>query len=47
MSYRQLTLSELKTNFNLSFIEGVGLFEKSPEVQPSRLLQEILVDNIP
>lgn len=47
MSYRQLSLPELKANFNLTFTEGVGIFEKSPEVQPSRLLQEILVDNIP
>jgi hypothetical protein len=47
MSYSQLTLAELKSNFNLIFIEGFGLFQNLPELQPSNLLQETLTDNVP
>jgi hypothetical protein len=47
MSYSQLTLSELKNNFDLVFIEEVGIFQNIPELQPSNLLQEILIDNVP
>ena len=47
MSYSQLRLAELKSNFDLSFTEEFGLFQNLPEVQPSNLLQEILTDNVP
>ncbi|XZF60969.1 MAG: hypothetical protein ACSI46_18045 [Gloeotrichia echinulata DVL01] len=47
MSYSQLTLSDLKHNFDLVFIEEVGIFHNIPELQPSNLLQENLIDNVP
>lgn len=46
MSYSQLTLSELKKNFNLTFIEEIGLFHNLSEIQPDNLLQETLIDNV-
>ncbi|XHR83930.1 MAG: hypothetical protein ACFKPT_06225 [Gloeotrichia echinulata GP01] len=40
-------MSELKHNFDLVFIEEVGIFHNIPELQPSNLLQENLIDNVP
>lgn len=47
MPYSKLTLDELENNFELTFSETVGLFEKLPSIEPSSLLIEILRDNVP
>ncbi|ACK64733.1 conserved hypothetical protein [Rippkaea orientalis PCC 8801] len=46
MSYRQLNLADLKYNFNLTFIEDLGIFNNAPRLKPSQLLLDILEDNI-
>lgn len=47
MSYSQLKLSELKGKYGLTFKEEYGIFNNSPEVNPSSLLTQILPENVP
>ncbi len=47
MSYSDFSLSTIKKQFNLIFIEKMGLFNSIPEQKSSALLQEILRENIP
>jgi hypothetical protein len=47
MAYSDFTLSLVKKKFQLNLVEKINLFQDSPELQPSPLLQEILEDNLP
>ena len=47
MAYSDFTLSSVKKKFQLNLVEQSNLFQDSPELQPSPLLQEILQDNLP
>ena len=47
MAYGDFTLGSVKKKFQLNFVEKSNLFQDSPELQPSPLLQEILQDNLP
>ncbi len=46
MAYSDFTLSSVKKKFQLNLVERSNLFQDSPELQPSPLLQEILQDNL-
>ncbi|MBI2571113.1 MAG: hypothetical protein HYV63_29255 [Candidatus Schekmanbacteria bacterium] len=47
MSYSDFTLSDLKEKFNLTIEEEIHLFPDATDVQPSELLNETLIENIP
>ena len=47
MAYSDFTLGLVKKKFQLNLVEKSNLFQDSPELQPSPLLQEILQDNLP
>ena len=47
MAYSKFTLEELKQKFNIILTGSKGKFNNLPEVAPSKILQEILEDNVP
>ncbi|MGK7896157.1 MAG: hypothetical protein AB4372_21730 [Xenococcus sp. (in: cyanobacteria)] len=47
MAYSDFTLGSVKKKFQLNFVEKINLFQNSPELSPSPLLEEILQDNLP
>lgn len=46
MAYSDFSLSSVKKAFQLKLIEETDLFQESPELEPSPLLQEILKENL-
>ncbi len=47
MPYSKFTLEQVLTKFKLNLVENLGKFNNLPEVNPSKLLEETLEDNIP
>jgi hypothetical protein len=47
MPYSQFSIDVIKTSFGVTISEGVGIFAELPEIEPSKLLQETLLFNIP
>ena len=47
MAYNQFTLRKVVHAFDLKIIEGERLFPEVKTIEPSPLLQELLVENLP